>query len=363
MAAVVPPQGDHHAAWRRVDTAAGPDVNAVVSLARTAEQAKFDAVLIEDPAVPFREQEMLSRVSTVNDSFEATTLAAALSSVTSHIGLVGTASTTYHEPYHLARIFASIDYVSKGRAGWNMTGSHDEGGGADLGHVTRTDETERHEEFFEVVTRLWDSFDDDAFLHAKESGEYFLPRKLHTLNHTGRHFSVAGPLNIARPPQGRPVIVQEAATETERDFAARSADIVLSSERALPRAKEFHADIQRSATAHGRAPGEVKVFTKLSVITAPTGKDARGGADLASTPVIAGTPATIADHMEEWLDASATDGFALSFPVLPSSMDEFIGLVLPELRRRGLFRTEYTGTTLRENLGLPRPSSHYTYEN
>jgi FMN-dependent oxidoreductase (nitrilotriacetate monooxygenase family) len=169
---------------------------------------------------------VLSRVSVVNDSFEPTTLLGALAAATSHIGLIATASTTYNEPYHLARTFASLDHISGGRAGWNVVTSLNDGEALNFGldaHLDHATRYARAEEFFDVVTGLWDSFEDDAFVHDQESGIYFDEAKLHALNHHGEYLNVAGPLNIARPPQGRPVIVQAGASEAGKAFASRVA--------------------------------------------------------------------------------------------------------------------------------------------
>jgi FMN-dependent oxidoreductase (nitrilotriacetate monooxygenase family) len=406
------------------------DFDTVLSFARTAERAKFDAVFIADlVGVPLESQDVLSRVSVVNDSFEPTTLLAALAAATSHIGLIATASTTYNEPYHLARTFASLDHISGGRAGWNVVTSLNDGEALNFGfdaHVEHADRYARAEEFFDVVTGLWDSFDDDAFRHDRETGMYFDPAKLHTLGHRGRHLSVAGPLNIARPPQGRPVIVQAGASEAGRQFAARIAEVIFSGQRDLGRATEFYAEIKERAAVFGRKPDEIKVFPALSVITGETDEDARakaaalrglmpaqvalahlgyalGGFDLTGYPLdgplpelpesnqskstqadvyrrarerglsirelaaeisddsttIVGSAQAIADLVEEWFRAPAADGFNLIFPYLPGTLDDFTELVVPELRRRGLFRSEYTGTTLRGHLGLSRPVSRY----
>ncbi|WP_372666400.1 LLM class flavin-dependent oxidoreductase [Amycolatopsis kentuckyensis] len=430
--AFLKPPGEYLAAWRHPDTRAdaGVDFDTVLSFARAAEAAKFDAVFFADlVGVPLESQDVLSRVSVVNDSFEPTTLLAALAAATSRIGLIATASTTYNEPYHLARTFASIDHISGGRAGWNVVTSLNDGEALNFGldaHVGHADRYGRAEEFFDVVTGLWDSFDDDAFRHDKPSGVYFDPAKLHVLDHAGPHLSVAGPLNISRPPQGRPVIVQAGASEAGKQFAARVAEVVFSGQRDLARATEFYADIKDRAAAFGRSPDELKVFPALSVITGETRAAAEakrdalrglmppqvalahlayllGGFGLTAYPLdgplpelpesnqskstqldvylrarqrgltirqlaaeisddagtIVGPPEEIADHIERWFAAPAADGFTLVFPYLPGTLDDFVQLVLPILRRRGLFRARYDGTTLRDHLGLRRPTSRY----
>lgn len=426
--AFLKPPGEYLAAWRHPDTAAdaGVNIREVLSFARTAERAAFDAVFLADlVGVPFASEDVLSRVSVVNDSFEPTTLLAALAAGTSRIGLIATASTSYNEPYHVARAFASLDHISGGRAGWNVVTSLNDGEAQNFGldtHLDHATRYERAEEFHDVVTGLWDSFEDDAFRHDQAQGVYFDPAKLHALNHAGKHLRVAGPLNIARPPQGHPVIVQAGASEAGKNLAARVADVIFSGIKDLGRAQEFYAEIKERAAAHGRDPDHLKILPALSVVTAPTAAEAAakldrltellppqvaladlsywlGGFDLSGYPLdgplpelpvsnqshtaqqqiyedarrdnltirdlvrrvadddrtLTGTPEEIADHMEEWFTGRAADGFNVVFPYLPGTLDDFADLVVPELRRRGLFRTHYTGTTLREHLGLPRP--------
>jgi FMN-dependent oxidoreductase (nitrilotriacetate monooxygenase family) len=427
--AFLKPPGEYLAAWRHPDTRADAGVNLreVLSFARTAERATFDAVFLADlVGVPPAGQEVLSRVSVVNDSFEPTTLLAALAAGTSRIGLIATASTSYNEPYHVARAFASIDHISGGRAGWNVVTSLNDGEAHNFGldaHLDHGTRYERAEEFFDVTTGLWDSFEDDAFTYDQASGVYFDPDKLHALGHEGKHFKVAGPLNIARPPQGCPVIVQAGASDAGKNLASRIAEVIFSGIADLAKAQEFYAEIKERAAAHGRDPDHLKVLPGLSVVVGRSKSEAReklarltellppevaladlsywlGGFDLIPYPLdgplpelpvsnqsqtaqtriyedarrdhltirdlvrrvadddrtVTGTPAQIADHIEEWFHGRAADGFNVIFPYLPGTLDDFADLVVPELRRRGLFRSAYTGTTLRDHLGLPRPA-------
>ncbi|WP_131770076.1 NtaA/DmoA family FMN-dependent monooxygenase, partial [Candidatus Protofrankia californiensis] len=230
--AFLKPPGEFLAAWRHPNAVpdAGVNIRHLIELARTAERACFDALFFADlVGVPFADQEVLRRVSVVNDSFEPTTLLAALSTATTRIGLIATASTTYNEPYHLARTFASLDHLSRGRAGWNLVTSLNDAEARNFGlaeHVEHEERYRRAAEFHEVVTGLWDSFDDDAFRYDQASGIYFDDDKLHRLDHRGRYFSVTGPLNIPRSPQGRPVVVQAGSSETGRSLAAAVADVV-----------------------------------------------------------------------------------------------------------------------------------------
>lgn len=402
--AFLKPPGEFLAAWRHPETAAdaGVSIEDVLSFARTAERAAFDAVFLADlVGVPFASEDVLSRVSVVNDSFEPTTLLAALAAGTTHIGLIATASTSYNEPYDVARTFASLDRLSGGRAGWNVVTSLSDAEARNFGLEAHPDHAARYaraEEFHDVVTGLWDSPGLDP-----------------------EYVGVAGALGTVRPPQGRPVIVQAGASEAGKDLAARVADVVFSGIRDLDRAREFYAEIKERAAAHGRDPEHLKVLPALSVITAPTAAEARakharltellppqvaladlaywlGGFDLSGFPLdgplpelpvsnqsrtaqwqiyedarrdrltirdlvrriadddrtVTGTPQEIADHIEEWFGGRAADGFNVTFPYLPGTLDDFAGLVVPELRRRGLFRTGYTARTLRGHLGLPR---------
>ncbi|MBN9756504.1 Nitrilotriacetate monooxygenase component A [Pseudonocardia sp. Ae406_Ps2] len=434
--AFLKPPGEYLAAWRHPDSPADGGVNIahVRSLARTAEAARFDAVFLADlVGVPLADADVLSRVSVVNDSFEPTTLLAALSAVTTHIGLVATASTTYNEPYHLARTFASLDHLSGGRAGWNLVTSLNDGEARNFGldaHVPHEQRYARAEEYVDVVRGLWDSFDDDAFLHDQASGRYFRPEALHRLDHRGAHLAVAGPLNIARPPQGHPVIVQAGASEAGKALASRVADVIFTSPADAAAGRAFRDEIRERAAAHGRDPDHVKILPALSTITGRSRAEAEekaarmrallhprvaledlgywlGGVDLTAYPLdgplpelppsnqsrstqarvleraradgltirqlaqqvadddrtLVGTGTDIADHIEEWVRAGAADGFNVIFPYLPGTLDDFASLVVPELQRRGLHRTEYRGRTLRDHLGLPRPATHRSREN
>ncbi|WP_030604473.1 NtaA/DmoA family FMN-dependent monooxygenase [Streptomyces fulvoviolaceus] len=305
-------------------------------LARTLERGRFDALFVADAdadAVTAQEHEHSSteHFSTEysrtepsrTERFEPLTLLAALSLVTERIGLAATAATTYNHPFHIARKFASLDHISGGRAGWNIVISEHE-----LLH-------RQSDEFVQVVKALWDSFDDDAVVRDKESGRYYDPAGLHTPHHRGEHFTVRGPLNISRPPQGHPVIFQAGSSETGREFAVRHGEVVFVEEQELGAAQDFYADIKARAAGQGRDPAHVLVWPRL-------------------TPY--GSPERIADHIETWFHARAADGFHLAFLELPGSAEEFVDHVVPLLQRRGLLRTEYEGTTLRENLGLPRPA-------
>ncbi len=423
--------GEHLAAWRHPDSPQDPSLDFAYAkrLAQKAEAAKLDAIFVADlVGVPDSKPAVLERVAVTNDSFEPITLLAALAAVTSRIGLVGTASSSYNAPYTLARAFASLDHLSGGRAGWNLVTSLNDSEARNFGlddHPLHGDRYRRAEEFYDVVEGLWDSFDDDAIETDAATGRYFDPQKLHWLNHDGEHYTVAGPLNIRRPVQGRPVIAQAGASEAGRTLAARIGEIIFSAGDDIEAARVHYADLKRRALEFGRGPDEILILPALTPIVAPTRAEAEdraaqlqdlldpvvalgdleywlGGVDLTTFDLdgplpelplsnksistqqkiyadargsglsirdfaklssrraasfAIGTPVEVADRIEEWFSTGAADGFNVVFAQLPNTLDSFADLVVPELQRRGLFRTEYEGSTLRENLGLARPAS------
>ncbi len=430
------PTGHHVASWRHADAQADAGVNFehYVEIARTAERGKFDMLFLADNLC-VREARMsaLSRSAQYIANFEPLTLLSALSVVTQRIGLVATASSSYNEPYHVARKFASLDHISHGRAGWNLvtSGMPTEAGNfgrdAHYGHAERY---KRALEFATVVTGLWDSWDDDAFLRDKASGEFFRPGALHALNHKGAHFSVKGPLNIPRAPQGRPVIVQAGGSEDMMEVASQFAEVIFCGPLSVQAGKTLYDALKGRAAARGRDPESMKIMPGLTPIVGRTKAEAQdklndldalihpdvaiemlatvlGGVDLSSydpdallpddlptkteasqflyrsvidlgrrekltlrqlaikmsgargKSVVAGSPTEIADMMEEWFEAGAADGFNISPSHLPGGLDEFVNEVIPVLQERGLFRSEYGGTTLRDHLGLSRPASRY----
>ncbi len=430
------PTGHHVASWRHPSSQADAGINFAhyAALAQAAERAKFDMVFLADN-ICVREASMvaLSRSAQYIANFEPITLLSALAAVTGRIGLVCTASTSYNEPFHVARKFASMDHISGGRVGWNLVTSgmgaeaYNFGRDAHYGHAERYD---RAREFAEVVKALWDSWDDDAFVRDKDSGLFFEPERLHTLNHQGKHFKVRGPLNVPRPPQGHPVIVQAGTSDDGMDVAARFAEVIFGAPLTMAASQAYYREVKRrAADKFGRNPDHLKVLPGLSIYVGRTEDEANekfehqnslmhpevareilstvlGGVDLTPYPfdgplpenlpmtngsqstfqyvtdlarkdklslrqiaqvvagarakmVVRGTPAQVADQMEQWYVEEAADGFNIMPPTLPGGLDDFIALVIPELRRRGLFREEYTGRTLREHLGLPRPPSRY----
>ncbi|OHV33992.1 LLM class flavin-dependent oxidoreductase [Pseudofrankia sp. EUN1h] len=427
LGALVHGSGGHIAAWRHpLSPPDGQlDLPLHIRLARTLERGTFDALFLADVvAVWGHDLDSLRRTARA-DHFEPLTLLAALSTVTERIGLVATATTTYNEPFHVARKFASLDHLSGGRAGWNVVTSVVPLEAGNFGRDTHLDHTLRYrraEEFVEVVRGLWDSFADGSVLRDRASGIYYDPAGLRPPHHAGEHFTVRGPLNISRPPQGHPVIFQAGSSETGKNFAARHGEVIFTAQTSLAGARDFYADVKRRAAAYGRDPDDVLVWPVLAPYVASTEAEARarldelqelvhddvarrvvqdniGDLDLSSYPLdgpvpdigvtnrslsrqelllglarrenltirqlalrfaavssVIGTPETVADHIERWFRGRAADGFNVSFPYLPGSAEDFVDQVVPELRRRGLFRTEYEEATLRGHLGLPRPA-------
>ena len=418
--------GQHEAAWRRPETdlSGYTDIGHYIHLARTAERGLLDAVFFADhPVLKSRSQDRLF------DTLDPLTLLAALATATECIGLVATASTTYNEPYNLARRYATLDHVSRGRAAWNIVTTANANAAANFGYPHHPDAGQRYqraEEFLEVVLKLWDSWDEGAFIGDKEGGRLVDPDRIRTIDHEGRHFSVRGPLEVPRSPQGRPVLFEAGSSEPGKNLSARYADAVFTAQPDYENAKAFYQDVKSRVRAFGRDPEHVLILPGLSFFIGGTEEQAHalrnefedltlptyglaqlnqttglsltlddldsvfklpddGGKEvvmksrvellrhIADTEtitlrqllrrlsagrghrVVAGTPKQIADTIEHWFRNGAADGFNLIPPALPTSLEAFVDHVVPELQKRGLFRTEYTGTTLRDHLGLSLP--------
>ena len=431
LGAFMRPVGIHTAWWRY--PGAYPDANFnlkhLIRFIQTLERGRFDAFFMADHlAVLNMAMSALQRSATVT-SFEPLTLLSALAMVTERIGLVATASTTFDEPYHIARRFASLDHISGGRAGWNIVTTSNPEAALNFGltdHVEHDERYRRAREFYSVVTGLWDSFAEDAWRRDQESGIFFDPSRMHVLDHKGEHLAVRGPLNIARPVQGWPVIVQAGASEAGRQLAAETAEVIFGSSGNIEDGRRFYADVKSRMRAVGRSPDHIKILPAALVITGRTKVEAlekkarldslvhpdsglpnlamRLGVDVSGFELdaplpeipetnasrssraalvalarrdnltvrqlaqfaggyggfqIVGAPGEIADTMQEWLETEASDGFNVMFHTVPAGLDEFVDMVIPELTRRGIFRREYEGATLREHLGLPRPKNQF----
>ncbi|HZK92477.1 MAG TPA: LLM class flavin-dependent oxidoreductase [Stellaceae bacterium] len=426
-------RGHHEASWRHPDTSPLPltDIRYYQDLAQRAEAGLFDSIFLADQLALGGDVAQAARTW-----LEPITVLAAVAVATRRIGLIATCSTTYTEPFNLARQFASIDHISNGRAAWNIvtswlaTAAGNFGGD---GQVSHADRYTRGEEFMTVVKALWDSWAEDAVLDDRASGQYAKPERIRPIDHRGDFHAVAGPLNMPRCPQGRPVLVQAGSSDTGRRFAARHAEAVFTAHMAKATAQEFYADLKRLAAEEGRAPDQVLILPGLSPMIAGTEAEAQrlvrevndltdpevgrkrlsnrfGGHDFAHLPldrplapedfpdpgtveaarsrteviislvrrdqptlrqllgylagarghyVTAGTPEQIAELIEDWFGDGAADGFNIMPPLLPVQLDAFTAEVIPILQKRGLFRTEYQGATLREHYGLDWPPSAF----
>ena len=397
-----------------------------LSYAQHLEAACFDALFFYDNVFAATDRETVATTPQA-PRWEPLVLLAALATHTRRIGMVASVSTSYSQPYNVARQFAALDQISQGRAGWNVVTST--GGGENFNldaHLDHALRYERAHEFVEVVTGLWDSWADDAFLRDKQSGQWADPDKLHVLNHQGKHFQVRGPLNAARPPQGWPLISQAGSSEAGKDLAARWGEMLYTAAGDLDEAQAFYRDVKARAASHGRAPEHVLILPGVMPVIGRTQAEANAkfdalmvardpaavlrslssyaslGVDLAGLAMgdrvplpehipetnshksrqkllvdwirrdqptvqdlytrwsagghrlLVGTPHSIADDLQRWFEAGACDGFNVMFSSTPGGLEDFCQLVVPELQRRGLFRKQYTGRTLREHLGLPR---------
>ena len=418
--------GTHAAGWRqpRAQADGHVDIRFYTKLVQAAERAKLDMVFFADRlAISGRSDESFESLSRIDTCvhLEPIGLLNALAMVTSHIGLVSTASTTYYEPYHVARKFASLDHISGGRAGWNLVTSWAPAEAKNFSRLSPMAYDERYErgmEFAEVVTGLWDGWDEDAFARDKASGLFFHPDRVRKLDHQGKHFSVEGPINLPRTPQGRPIIVQAGSSDQGQEIAAKHADVIYAASQTIEEALGYYHSVKDRMEKYGRHRDELKIMPGLTVVVAETEAAALEdferlqeqleveGAltqvntvmgDISAFPldgpvpdppspklrsramqmvamarkynwtirqlakwmatahghrVIVGDPVQVADQMEDWFVKGALDGYNLMPPYTPGAFEDFCRLVIPELQRRGLFRTEYEGTTLRENLGL-----------
>jgi N-acetyl-S-(2-succino)cysteine monooxygenase len=413
--------GHHVAGWRYADAESGSEnLPHLIRQAVTAERAKFDMVFLAD-GLTSSEDGHPSQIA----RFEPLMVLTAFALATSRIGLAATSSTTYGEPFHLARAFASLDHISHGRAAWNAVTTSYASTGTNFGikHPAHADRYAIAEEFIDVVQALWDSWDDDAFPKDKTTGVFVEQSKRHVLDHKGTYFSVKGPLNTSRPPQGHPIIVQSGSSEPGQQLAARTADVVFTAHQSLDSARAFYRELKGRLPSFGRKPESLAIMPGFLPVLGGTEKEARDklalldswtdqskvvpmlsdrlGHDVSKYDldgplpelpasdqlqsraklltdaarrdnltlrqlaqmvatgrghyVMCGTPEQIATRMEEWFVGGGADGFNVMPPYFPGGLDDFASGVIPILQKRGLFRTEYQGTTLRDHFGLPRP--------
>lgn len=426
-------RGHHEASWRHPETSplALSDIRYYQDLAQRAEAALFDAIFLADQLALGDDVDQAARIW-----LEPITALAAIAPVTSRIGLIATASTTYTEPFNLARQFGSLDHISNGRVGWNIvtswlaTAARNYGGN---GQVSHADRYTQGEEFMTVVKALWDSWAEDAVLDDRAGGRYADGDRIRPIDHKGEQYRVAGPLNMPRGPQGRPVLVQAGSSDVGRRFAARHAEAVFTAHLEKATSQAFYVDLKRLVGEEGRDPEQVLILPGLSPMIGSTEAEAQrllretndlcdpevgrkrlsgrfGGYDFSHLPLdrplttddfpdpssvqaarsrtevilgvvrrenptlrellgvlagarghftYTGTPEQVADLIEDWFTDSAADGFNIMPPLLPNMLDVFAAEVIPILQRRGLFRTTYAGTTLREHYGLVWPASQF----
>ncbi|MFI6362330.1 LLM class flavin-dependent oxidoreductase [Nocardia sp. NPDC050630] len=422
--------GHHEAAWRhpRTEERRVLDVRHFQELGRIAERGKLDSVFFADGlAVGPRIKRNTLAV------FEPVTLLAAIAAATERVGLIATASTTYNEPFNLARKFASLDHISSGRAGWNIVTSGNEDEAFNFGFDAIPEHARRYEraqEFVDITVRLWDSWESSAIVLDPDEGIFADPDKVHTIDYASDRFRVRGPLNSPRSPQGRPLLVQAGSSESGKDFAARYAEAVFTAQRSLAEGQAFYRDLKARLPKYGRSADELKVLPGLVPFIADSREEALAleqeftdlispdyalrqlsallGVDLtehaldAPLPPLpaeseieggksrftlvkelaerenltvrqligklgggrghrtfAGTPTDIADELQSWFDNGAADGFNIMPPYLPGGLEDFVDRVVPILQQRGLFRTDYTATTLRGHYGLAPVESQF----
>ncbi len=416
--------GNHTAGWRYEGAATSHmQLPVIQEIARIAEGGKFDLLFISDAMVmdPSDHPSFMCR-------FEPTTLISVLCASTTHIGLGATVSTSFSEPFNVARIFGSIDHISGGRAAWNVVTSSNPKAAFNFNrdeHLEHELRYQRANEFVDVVKGLWDCWDEGAIVADKATGRFIDQDKVRTLDHKGRFFQVKGPVNMARCPHGHPVIIQAGGSPSGLELAARTADVVFSVVQELEAARIAYADLKGRMAKYGRSPDEIAVLPGVMPIIGATDAEAREklaklqswltptnaatlvasriGYDVSGHPldgpvpppppsqgsrtfshvlyetarrekmtlrdlynltaaarghwVVCGTPQRIADTMEEWFAGRAADGFNILPPYFPGAFADFVDLVVPELQRRGLFRLDYQGKTLRDHFGLARVSA------
>ena len=430
----LPELGQHFAAWRHPSVKKDHILNFkhVTKLAQQAEAAKFDAIFLADWMAIGERNETFEQNAALN--FEPITLLSALASITEKIGLIGTVSTTYNEPFNVARQFASLDHISNGRVGWNIVTSTGLDVAKNFGISRELPHSERYnraDEFVDITKKLWDSWEDDAVVFDQAGARYLNPEKVHEVKVDGDWLSIDGTLTIARPPQGYPVLVQAGSSDTGKEIAAKTAEVVFTAWQTLEEAQAFYSDVKGRLAKYGRQPDELKIMPGIYPIVGRTEEEAKQkhaelqaliperlgvaklsanfGVDLTGYDVdgplpdlpdessingiksrftllkdladrenltirqlyertagarghkeVIGTPQQISDLLEEWFTNGAADGFNIMPAVVPDGLTDFVELVIPELQKRGLFKTDYTGETLRDHLQLKRPQNQFT---
>ncbi|RKQ14184.1 LLM class flavin-dependent oxidoreductase [Ureibacillus endophyticus] len=419
--------GHHFASWRYPTTQPERtlDLDYFVELAQIAERGKFDTIFFADAFGQKLEESGPSGIR-----IDPIIVHAALAGATKNIGLVATVTTSYNEPFQVARKFIGIDHLSKGRAAWNVVTSANDNEAPLFGrdkHLAHAERYERAEEFVDVVKKLWTSIDKEALVINKESGQYLDLTKVQPVNHEGKWFKVKGTLDAPTSAQGHPVIVQAGSSEAGKELAARTAEVVFTAAQTLEEAQAFYRDLKGRLAKYGRESEDLKIMPGVFITVAKTEAEAIAkrkelnsyihpeagvkylsfiyGTDLSGYDIdgplpeieredktnpnirvniirdiakrenlktireiyefiagarghreIVGTPVQIADQLQEWFENEAADGFNVMSPTFPDGLNDIVDLVIPELQRRGIFRTEYEGTTLRENLGLKNPT-------
>jgi FMN-dependent oxidoreductase (nitrilotriacetate monooxygenase family) len=405
------------------------DIDYYRRLAQVLERGRFDLAFFADIlAVPNRyagsHDSQLRYGALGSLRLEPMQVLATMAAATRHLGLAATKSTSYYEPFDVARGFATLDHLSGGRAAWNIVTSFQDAEARNFSreqHVAREKRYDRADEFLEVTHKLWDSWEDDALVADRETPLFAEPSKVHAVQHRGEWFNVDGPLNVPRPPQGYPVLIQAGASDRGRDFAARWSDVIFVTHYSLDSALSFYKEMKARAAAQGRNPRDLKILPGITPLVGETDAivaekrkllgsliepvsglttlsyhldvdlsvypmdeplphlkvpgvtghydEMREASDKSGKPLseigrmyanryegdFLGTPAAIADKMQEWFAAGACDGFMIAAPWQPGGFEDFVHLVVPELQRRGIFRKEYDGVTLRDHLDLPRP--------
>ena len=427
--------GAHLGGWRHPSAYDDPVMNLprMIEYAQLAEHGLLDGLFLAD-GNGVRDMDKAALFAANFPSarpgvFDPVVLMTALAGHTSRIGLVSTATTTFDEPWFVARRFASLDHVSNGRAGWNAVTASNAGDALNFSHAQQVGREERYgraQEFIEVVRGLWDSWAEDAFTQDKANGRFLNPARVRRLDHQGKHFRVAGPLNVPRTPQGTPVIFTAGQSDAGKELAARHADAMFAAGDTKETCQTEYADVKGRMAKYGRDPDSMRFIPGVTVFAARTAAEADDlyeelnalippalGVDYLSkivtqdlstlsldskmpeladvvvgsstvrslvvkqiragnmtvgeaarmvvrdfgTPVVKGSATDVADVLEDWYRGRACDGFVLTFPVVPLGLQNFVKLVIPKLQRRGLFRTRYEGTTLRDHLRVPRPAN------